>query len=230
MLNKYEQQIGLLLEWYGRSKEVTIKAESLDTLNKSYIQPLHEQRYSFDHFLRAVNYEKKPQENADDNNPNVVKAIDSAIGHLQRAYSDAIEWIMVSVKDEYDRILDQYTNDQIKDAFPEYYSEIRPSMEDIAEIVNEYKINKSIEEVVDSDLLTHEELEKINKTTDQFLSIDVVNKLEKYLKILHKKESSLIETKTRDKKESWKEKILIPIFTAVISAVISGVVVALIVG
>ena len=62
------------------------------------------------------------------------------------------------------------------------------------------------------------------------MSIDAENKSERYLKILHKKESSLTETKARDNKESWKEKILIPIFTAVISAVISGVVVALIVG
>lgn len=226
MLNKYDQEIELLLQWYERAKEVTIKAESLDTFNKGYIQPLHEQRYSFDHFLRAIHYEKRSQENTDDNNKNVAKAIDSAIGHLQRAYSDSIEWMMVSVKDEYDRVLGQYTNDQIKDAFPEYYSEIRVSMEDITEIVNEYKINKSIEEAVDSDILSDENLEKLNKTTSQFLSTDVVNKLERYLKILHKKECSLIETKKRDKKESWKEKIIIPILTAIVSGVVVALIVA----
>ena len=225
MLNKYDQEIELLLKWYERAKEVTIKAESLDTFNKGYIQPLHEQRYSFDHFLRAVNYEKNSNGKTDDDK-NVIKAIDSVIGHLQRAYSDSIEWILVSVKDEYDKILAQYTNDQIKDAFSEYYSEIRPSMEDITEIVNEYKINKSIEEVVDSDIISAEELQKLKKTTDQFLSIDVVNKLESYLKILHKKEASLIETKKRDKKESRKEKILIPILTAIVSGVIVALIVA----
>lgn len=43
MLEKYKKDIEVLITWYERAKEVTIIAESLDTVNGSFIQPLHEQ-------------------------------------------------------------------------------------------------------------------------------------------------------------------------------------------
>lgn len=224
MLNKYDKEIELLLEWYERAKEVVIIAESLDPSNTAYIQPLHEQRYSFDHFLRAVNYEKNDQKESNDNEKNVVRAINSAIAHLQRAYSDAIEWMLVSVKDEYIRVLQPYTNTQIKDVFPEYYGEIREGIEAITEVINEYKFNKSVEKAVNSDIFTEEELQKLGQTTDRLLLMDVVNRLKNYVKLLHNKEKLLIEIKERENKQFWKEKVIIPIITAVIA----GIVVALI--
>ena len=223
MLENYNNEIDLMITWYERAKEVVIEAESLDSLNKGYIQPLHEQRYCLDHFIRASVYEKEG--GADEK---VKKAISSAIGHLQRAYSDSIEWILISVKDEYLRVLKQYTNAQVNQGFPEYYSEIRPAFDKITESVNQYKVNKSVENATVIDILSDDEVEHLNVVSNQLLSLDVVEKLKEYLKKLHEKESILIEIQERDRKQSFWDKLILPTITAIVAAVVAGIIVALI--
>lgn len=223
MLGNYENEINLLITWYERAKEVAIEAESLDSLNKGYIQPLHEQRYCLDHFIRATVYEKE-----NETDEKVKKAISSAIGHLQRAYSDSIEWILISVKDEYLKVLKQYTNAQIDQGFPEYYSEIRPTFDKITDAVNQYKINKSVENATVIDVLSDDEVEYLNVVSNQLLSFDVVKKLKEYLKKLHAKESILIEIQEKDRKQSLWDKLIIPTTTAIVAAVVGGIIVALI--
>ena len=156
MLANYTSEVKLLKTWHEKAKEIAIKAESMDSLNKSYVQPLHELRYCLDHFMRSLDYEE-----TDENKENIKKSIRSAIGHLQRTYSDSIEWMLVNVKEEYLLTLDGYTNDQIQLGFPEYYTEIRPALEEITKIVDEYKINKSVEKATDMEGLTENELEVI---------------------------------------------------------------------
>lgn len=219
MLENYDNEIDLLITWYERAKEVAIEAESLDSLNKGYIQPLHEQRYCLDHFIRAAVYEKEG--GADEK---VKKAISSAIGHLQRAYSDSIEWILISVKDEYLKVLKQYTNGQINQGFPEYYSEIRPAFDKITDAVNQYKINKSVENATVIDVLSDDEVESLNAVSNQLLSLDVVKKLKEYLSKLHAKENILIEIQEKDRKQSLWDKLIFPAITAIVA----GVIVALI--
>ncbi len=226
MLNKYQKEIDLLLKWYDRAKVTTIKAESLDPQNTGYIQPLHEQRYALDHFVRAIKYSKD-----DINDTKILKAINSSIGHLQRAYSDSIEWILISVKDEFLKVLQPYTNELINQVFPEYYQTIRSDIEDITEIVNEYKNQKSVEQASvgnetqqGDDLIPEEELEKLNTITKQYVDIEVVEKLCKHLKTLHKKQSSLIEAKKRDKKNEFSTKVFWPIVTAVVASLITAVI------
>lgn len=223
MLENNDNEINLLITWYERAKEVAIEAESLDSLNKGYIQPLHEQRYCLDHFVRAIVYEKEGE-----TDEKVKKAISSAIGHLQRAYSDSIEWILISVKDEYLRVLKQYTNGQINQGFPEYYSEIRPAFDKITEAVNQYKVNKSVENATIIDVLSDDQVEFLSVISNQLLSLDVVKKLKEYLEKLYTKESILIEIQEKDRKQSLWDKLIIPTITAIVAAVVGGIIVALI--
>lgn len=165
MLDKYTNDISLLRTWYRRAKEVAIIAESMDTLNKAYIQPLHEFRYCLDHFMRSIDneQEKKSEEI-------VKKSIVSAIGHLQRTYSDSVEWMLVNVKEEYINVLNQYTNEQIQAVFPEYYTIIRPELEEIGNIVDKYKNGKSVELATDIENgeteLSDSELKMLKNITD----------------------------------------------------------------
>ena len=214
MLEKYTDDIERLREWYKRAKEVSIQAESIDSFNKAYIQPLHEFRYCLDHFMRSFDYEH------DEEKEDVVrKSISSAIGHLQRTYSDSIEWMLVNVRDEYIATLDGYENTQIQMVFPEYYVEIRPAIEKITKVVNQYKINKSVEKATQIEILSESELQTLQVVTEQFLTEDVAEKLKNYLEILHSREVSLIEIKKRDRKIAIFDKFVFPIITGLIGAV-----------
>lgn len=226
MLEEYTNEIKKLQSWYNRANEVVIKAESMDSISRGYLQPLHELRYSLSHFMRGLEAEEegKNKDNDDDKEKIqalIKKSIDSAIGHLQRTYSDSIEWILVSVKEEYVSTLKKYTNDQIQRAFPEYYTEIRPDIERITGVVNTYKINKSIEKATSStEPLPDDELEMLQNVTDQFIAEDIAQKLMNYLETLHNREVSLIEVKRRDRKSIVIDKLMLPIITAIIGVVI----------
>lgn len=215
MLDKYSKEINQITDWYAKSKEVAIYAESMDPSRTGFVQPLHEQRYSYDHFMRAVAYD------AESGNEELVrKALNSTVGHLQRAYSDSIEWMLVSVKDEYARILDQCTTTQITQAFPEYYQNIKTSLTQITKVVDNYKIKKSVEKSTTEADLSEEELREIEETATNFTSMDVVKTLMAHRDSLYTHESALIETQQRDKKGAFKEKYLIPIITGVVSGVV----------
>lgn len=216
MLDNYTKEVNLLVTWYERAKEVAIVAESMDSRNNAYIQPLHEQRYCLDHFVRAIAYENKSE-----NDENIKKSIISAVGHLQRTYSDCVEWILVNVKEEYITTLNQYSNEQINAVFPEYYTEIRPAFDKITDVINNYKINKSVEKATQ---LSDNELEMLNNVTEQFVSSEIVKKLDEYLKVLHQRESSLIEHRARERRVAIRDKIIWPILTGIAG----GLIVALI--
>ncbi len=224
MLEEYTNEIKKLQSWYKRASEIVIKAESMDSISRGYVQPLNELRYCLDHFMRSLDYDEAGKDKDVYNEKIqalIKKSIDSAIGHLQRTYSDSIEWILVSVKEEYVSTLKKYTNDQIERVFPEYYTEIRPAIEKITGVVNTYKINKSIEKATSSiELLPDDELEMLQDVTDQFLADDIAEKLMNYLEMLHNREVSLIEVKRRDRKSIVVDKLMIPIITGIIGVVI----------
>ncbi len=156
--------------------------------------------------MRALDYGEQT-----DNKDKIRESINAARSHLQRAYSDSIEWMLVNVTEEYRRILDNYTYEQIQGTFPEYYTKIRPELEALIQKVNNYKITKSVEEAA-------------NQAANQFIAEDIAVKLEDYLKTLHLRESSLIDAKKRYKKTSVKDKFIIPILTAAIGAIIATLV------
>lgn len=219
MLSNYTKEVDLLKTWHGKAKEIAIKAESMDSFNQSYIQPLHEFRYSLDHFMRSLEYEDNEK-----NRENIKKAIRSAIGHLQRTYSDSIEWMLVNVKEEYLVTLNDYTNAQIQQCFPEYYTKVRPALEEITKSVDEYKINKSVEKATETDELTDNELEKTQDIADQFVSEKVAEQLQEYLDMLHNREASLIEANKKDKKADIRDKFIFPIITAALGAIIATII------
>lgn len=215
MLDKNTKDIENLLEWYDRSKEIVIIAESMDKINGSYVQPMHELRYCLDHFMRSILFDLENKEEK------TTKAISSAIGHLQRTYSDSIEWISICVCEDFQTTLGEYTKEQINSFFPNYYKEIRIELEKIKKIVNNYKINKSIEVSTE---ISDEELEMLKKTSYELMEKDVCKKLQTYLEELHIREPLLIEERERDRRTNWLFRVLYP----VLAAVASGFIVSLI--
>lgn len=223
MLEQYNAEIEKLAEWHDKTKGVVIDAESLDIKGNTYMQPMNEQRYSYDHFVRAITYESN-----NDSGEKVKNALTSAIGHLQRAYSDSVEWMLVSISQEYQDTLKDFSKEQIDEGFPEYYSKIRPSLKEMTDLVNEYKKGKRIEQIEDSVEMTEQQATFFNNFSNQFYSDDFVQILKRHLSSLHNHEQELIQISKRDSKKNIKDKVIIPIVTAFISATASGVLVAII--
>ena len=204
----------------------------MDSLNKAYIQPLHELRYCLDHFMRCFDYEEDGKKE-----DLIKKSISSAVGHLQRTYSDSIDdlppflkgqFVMVAFKMQIGDLIDS----EIMQLYPiEFAKELlnlfTPELEKMTKAVDEYKINKSVEKATESiestteiEILSDDQLEMLQVVTDQFLSEDLAKKLQDYLDILHSREVSLLEVKVRDEKVELKDKILIPTVTGVIGVII----------
>lgn len=234
MFKEYNKEIQRLLEWYQRAKRAAIFAESLDTLNKAYIQPLHEQRYCLDHFVRAIDYYENTQLSPDIKAEKVRASFASAIAHLQRCYSDSIEWMLVSVKDYYVEKLDGYDKEVIREVFPEYYTDIRPVLNDLTVKINEYKSTKKVEESQTEPSLSKEESEKIDAVANGLLSINVAETMSAYIAKLDAVESELIHTQLKNKKKSRREKIFLPgligLGTASIGAIIAAIILKVVFG
>jgi len=223
MLNAYESEIESLLEWYVRAKDLAIEVD--DFSDKTYIQPLHELRYSYDHFMRAVMYEAEKTEDES----YLKRAIMSAKGHLLRAYSDCIEWLLVTVKGEYNRVLQPfnqtYSAEEINSVFPQYYEFIRNELDQITASVTEYKKHKKIEEdgnAVDKDGFYDAKF--INSLCDDasgFFDHKYATKLKEYISYIHKAEVDLIKVKKIRKKKFVLQNVLLPIATATAAALIS---------
>lgn len=109
---------------------------------------------------------------------------------MHRGYSDSVEWVHVSVLDEYTSFLHPFTAEQIAKGFPEYYLEIRPELDKITDLINKYKINKSIESI--SEVSAEDEENRLSEAANQYVSYDLVHKLKQYLELLHERQGALI--------------------------------------
>jgi hypothetical protein len=215
MLQDYQKELYSLINWYEKTKELVIEAESFDSNNSCYIQPLHELRYSYDHLIRAFVLDINGA-----NSDIIQKALYSAKSHLQRAYSDSIEWFWISVKEKYITTLAPFTSDQIALGFPDYYSKIRPSMNQFNHIINEYKISKNSE--------TNLDLQKLDDISHQYIKLNLPETLKEYLELLEYHENILLEIKHKDKKAIFRDKLLLPFITGLITAILSGFIVSFI--
>lgn len=199
MLENCGPQVSNLIDWYIEVKKAYIDAESLDVNFKNYVQPSHEIRYSFDHFIRAITWDNSDMPNGESSE----KAIASSIGHLKRAYCDIVEWSFLSVMQKYDRVLKKYSPEVILKGFPDYYSVIKPRLLVIQDEINVYKNNKSVE-------------------SDEKLFLDsLMKEIVDYNKKIEAIEPSLIEVKKDLLKNTIVKSILIPLIIAAISAVVS---------
>ena len=76
----------------------------------------------------------------------IEKNFDKACGHLYRSFFDAAEWMGIIVREKIQNLYSGYDNACISAVLPEYYKEIKPSVErfnsDVAAIRNEKDFHK----------------------------------------------------------------------------------------
>ncbi len=207
--------------WYVEVKDILTCAEMVELNGKIYFQPYNELRYALDHFMRAIGWSREQSTVPNDKkvklDKDIKSALKSATGHLQRAYSDIVEWYFLTVKKACFDILSPYEIEQIMHAIPNYYSEIKPFLTQFGEHLTFYKENKSSEK---NDLTDDGSDDSILFNSDDF------KKLKEVLKTVQTAEPSLVEMKMKEdnaKNEENKKNIIIAIVVPIITGIVGTV-------
>jgi hypothetical protein len=107
------------------TKRITLHAEELEYLgNKTYLQPIREERDAFEHVCRAIGSDlglaKLPR-----NHDYIAGNLESARKHVVRAFFDAADWYGTVLRAGIRERLEPYSQQCIRSVLPQYYSEMQ---------------------------------------------------------------------------------------------------------
>jgi len=171
MNNLNHEQVGKLCQVYGKIKHYMIMAEEYGLEHKTYLQPRLELFQAFDHVVSEYFLE---QLNNNDG------SLNRAIKHMFTAFFDVADWTINEIRRLVIIELKRYNPDIIKTAIPDYYSNIRPNLDQLTE-----KLTKIREEK------TFEKLESI----DEYASL--LDNAYEYIKKIRYSQGTLIELKKK---------------------------------
>lgn len=138
-----ERRLRSLTELYRVVKELILYFEEVNPEQKSDIQPINELRNAFDHMMRvsAAVLEIEPQDNVQ---LYILTNIDKAFGHVYRAGYDTIDFLSLTIKSLISEDLDGFSVEAISKALPEYYSTIKPDIEQLNQEIAKYRADKDV--------------------------------------------------------------------------------------
>lgn len=150
---------GQIVELYLNLKKLIIVSEELlrgyktsgeprEERRHTFLQPILEQRNTLDHLMRAeaVVLGKSSRSNADEY---VRKQLIKALHHLYRGYFDAADWLSIRTREEVLHLLGGHSHQAINAAIPNYYSELRPQLEQYSGKIAALRSDKDAEKEPD---------------------------------------------------------------------------------
>jgi hypothetical protein len=167
------EQIEKLCQMYGRIKNFMLKAEEFDPEQKTYLQPRLELYQAFDHVISEYFLEQLN---------NNTGSIDRAMKHMYTAFFDVADWTVILIRRLVVMDLERYSPDVIKTAIPDYYSKIRPELDELTEKITENRKGK-----------TFEKLESV----DEYVSL--LDKAYEYVKKIRNSQGTLIELRKKNR-------------------------------
>ncbi len=198
-----------IIEYYNTIKSLYIECEESDPELKTNLQPLNEFRAAFDHLMRIIAI----QNLSEYQNEDCSKQVEKLWSHLRRAYYDICDMLSINYRNKIIDMLKIYTSDEIMKVMPEYYSQIRPDIENMSSRICQLRNNKNFNK--QNEIANCEEYQQI------------VFKLKDYYKIISSKNSSLVEIhketlflNKKNKKSKILYQIVIPVAGIVIGAII----------
>jgi len=148
----YADQWARLVEIHNHAKSVFLCAEEFDPGFLEFVQPVMELRNGFEHIIRAKAAELGMNGEADAKGSEYVpQSLDKAIGHEYRAFFDAADWFSVCIRDRIAKTLDQYSHEHIVAVLPDYYTKLRPQIDQTSRDIAAIRGSKDISK--DKDLL-----------------------------------------------------------------------------
>jgi len=203
-----ENRLRNLTELYLVVKELILYFEEVNPEQKSDIQPINELRNAFDHMMRvsAVALEVNPYEG--DSQKYILTHIDKAFGHVYRAGYDTVDFLALTIKAIISDELDGFSVEAISKALPEYYSTIKPEIEQINLKIANYRAEKDVAQDDAEHLIEY---------------IETVTKLCEYREQVSRALPSISEIEEKRKNESkirtrqdWIKRIIIGIILIII--------------
>jgi len=167
------EQIEKLYQIYGKTKHFMIKAEEFGLEQKTYLQPRLELFQAFDHVISEYFSEQLE---------NKAGSLDGAIKHMYTAFFDVADWTINEIRRLVFMDLGNYSPDVIKTAIPDYYSEIRPELDDLTERITEIRGHKTFEKI---------------ESVDEYAQL--LDKAYAYIKKIRKSQPTLIELKKKNR-------------------------------
>ena len=175
-----------LYDLYDKVRRAVILVENFDRGRQMYIAPINQLRSALDHIFKAVN--------CADNREHSEYELKEAKEHLDRAGYDALELLAGNLGTSIIEKVAQYDNKVLTSVFPVYFTEIRPKITDIKNIVANLRSEKKI----DSEKSFSEYFDQITELIDFDKRVDVM--------IPSLEEFEQKENKSRNKK--WLFRIL----------------------
>lgn len=191
---------------YNTIKLLYALCEETDELLYTNLQPLNEFRASLDHLMRVVAIEHL-EEYKDKNAKDEITKLKS---HLRRAFFDIFDMLSINYRNKIIDSLEIYSPDEISKVLPDYYSIMRPYIEEITVKVSALRTQKRFNE---------------SDSIDEYT--DIIQKLQNYYKDILNAIPSLNDIHNKYQIQETKRKInnvvtqwVIPIAICVVGAII----------
>lgn len=201
-----------LLEAYFATKRIYLTSEEIDDELKTNLQPLNEFKAALDHVMRAkasedaalaatLASEPLPQDYAETN-------LDSAIGHMYRAFFDVCDSASISYRERIRQGLKGFSKEAIATALPDYYPTIRPRIEEI---------NLEI-----ASMRTSKGQDPSKRAGDIGHYVEALDELAGYCKKVGAAQVSLIELRREEERARKREKCRSILFQVVVPLLIAA--------
>ncbi|GHS94018.1 hypothetical protein FACS1894139_15800 [Planctomycetales bacterium] len=131
-----------MLEKYRLIKGLYIECEETDPELKTNLQPLNEFRLALDHVFRLIDIELATESGDLSHSAHFQDEDLRLNGHLVRAFFDVCDMLAINYRNKIVSALEIYSPDSISLAYPRYYSEIKPAIEQISQRIAVYRGQK----------------------------------------------------------------------------------------
>jgi hypothetical protein len=168
------EQIEKLCRMYGNIKHYMLMAEEFGFELKTYLQPRLELYQAFDHMMSEYFLEQLD---------NKTGSLNGAMKHMYTAFFDIADWTSMQIRNHVFMELKYFSSDVIKTAIPEYYSRIRPALDELnGKItgIREGKIFEKFEQVKEyAELLdkAYEYIKKIRRSQGTLIELRKKNRI-----------------------------------------------------
>lgn len=200
-----------IFNYYNSIKSLYIESEETDPELKTNLQPLNEFRAALDHLMRLVAIEKLDCYQEQDSS----EQADKLLSHLRRAFYDISDMLSMNYRNKIIDLLEPYSSEVISKALPEYYSKMKPDIEEMSLEIAKLRADKKFNKV--------SELEQLEKYKS------IVTKLRDYYRTILKTAPSLNELHkefTSNKKANRNDKIVS--IAIAVAGIVIGVITAIV--
>lgn len=199
-----------IVEVHLCTKDLLLRAENEDIDGEliTFLQPIREHRDAHEHITRVKAIElglgKLPEGLT--LQQYIERNLQSALGHECRAFFDLADMHYTIIHKKIRILLEPYSNSCIAEVLPQYYSKMRPQLEQLGEEVKELRAEKDVAKIASS-----------NEYVARYM--DVIDKLGEFVKKTSESVPVLLEFSIKENRADQRKllrSVLLIIFGAVV--------------